>query len=481
MGGSDRVKFVPTPSTFVTRSVELFPRGSTVCRWGKYFPLLLPTAFIACLELQRVNSSAILSINPGSASIVVGEAKDLTASIRNPEGQVLTRPIVWWSSENAVATVEPGGLVRGVGTGVATIHASADSLEAVATVQVTLIQVRPDAPKVMLTDTVRLSAVVGDNSGTLVSNPQIAWLSSDSTIASIDSTGLVTGRSTGTVSIVAVAQDKVAMAQLVVTPWTLVGAGDIADCASGDKPPAGLEATAGLLDSIPGVVFTLGDNAYPSGTAQQFAICYHPTWGRHRSRTRPTPGNHDYLTPGAAGYFAYFGPAAGDSAKGYYSYDLGSWHIVAVNSVIATGPSSAQVAWLRNDLASHPAMCTLAYWHYSLFSSGIYAVPGMRTTWQALYDAGADVVLSGHDHFYERFGPQSPDGVLDSARGIREFVVGTGGDEHQAFLTVAPNSEVRNNKTFGVLKLSLYADRYRWEFIPTAGGTFSDSGSALCH
>ena len=450
-------------------------------RWGGYFLPLLTAALLACLELQRVDSYVTLSINPGSASIVVGEARNLTATISSPQGQVLTSPVVWWSSDNAVATVESGGLVRGVAKGLATIHASADSLEAVATVQVTLIQVRPDHPRVMLSDTVRLRAVVGDTSGTLVSNPSIAWLSSDSRIASVDSTGLVTGRSMGTVSILAVAQDKVAMVQLVVTPWTLVGAGDIADCASGEEPPAGLEATAGLLDSIPGVVFTLGDNAYPSGTAQQFASCYQPTWGRQRSRTRPSPGNHDYLTPRASGYFAYFGATAGDSSEGYYSYDLGSWHIVVVNSVIATTPGSAQIAWLQRDLASHPAMCTLAYWHYSMFSSGMYAVPAMRTTWQVLYDAGADVVLSGHDHFYERFGPQTPSGVLDSARGIREFVVGTGGDEHQPFSTVAPNSEVRNNKTFGVLKLSLYADRYHWEFIPAAGGTFSDSGSALCH
>ena len=445
-------------------------------RWGKYFPPLLTAAFSACLQPQPTSSYLTVSINPGSTSIVVGEAKTLTASVRNLDGQVLTIPASWWTSDNAVATVEPGGLVRGVSTGLATIHASADGVGAVATVLVALVQVRPNHPRIMLGDTVRLSAVVGDTSGIVESNPQVAWFSSDSRIASIDSTGLVTGRSMGTAYIVAVAQNKMAGVQLVVTPWTLVGAGDIADCDS-----RGAEATAELLDSIPGIVFTLGDNAYPSGTAQQFASCYQPTWGRHRSRTRPAPGNHDYLTPGASGYFGYFGANAGDSTKGYYSYDLGSWHIVVVNSVIATTPSSAQIAWLQNDLASHPAMCTLAYWHYSLFSSGMYAVPAMRTTWRVLYDAGADVVLAGHDHFYERFRPQSPDGVFDSARGIREFVVGTGGDEHQPFVTIAPNSEVRNNKTFGVLKLSLYADRYHWEFVPAAGGTFSDSGSALCH
>jgi len=447
-----------------------------VWRWGKYFPPLLTAAFSACLEPQPTSSYLTVSVNPGSASIVVGETKNLTASVRNLDGQLLTIPADWWTSDNAVAAVEPGGLVRGVSTGVATIHASVDGVEAVATVRVALVQVRPNDPTIMLGDSIRLSVVVSDTSGIVALNPQIAWFSSDSRIASIDSTGLVIGRSIGTAYIVAVAQNKMVDVQLVVTPWTLVGAGDIADCDS-----RGAEATAQLLDSIPGIVFTLGDNAYPSGTAQQFASCYHPTWGRHRSRTRPAPGNHDYLTPRASGYFGYFGANAGDSTTGYYSYDLGSWHIVVVNSVIPTTPGSAQIAWLQQDLASHPAMCTLAYWHYSLFSSGMYAVPAMRTTWRVLYDAGADVVLAGHDHFYERFGPQSPDGVLDSARGIREFVVGTGGDEHQPFVTVAPNSEVRNNKTFGVLRLSLYADRYHWEFIPATGGTFSDSGSAVCH
>ncbi len=240
-------------------------------------------------------------------------------------------------------------------------------------------------------------------------------------------------------------------------------------------------ATAALLDSAPGVVFTLGDNAYPNGAAQDFANCYAPTWGRHKSRTRPTPGNHDYKTAGAAGYFQYFGASAGDPSKGYYSFDLGSWHIIALNSVVAIGPGSAQIAWLQSDLAAHQTTCTLAYWHYSLFSSGQYAVPAMRTAWQVLYDAGADVVLSGHDHFYERFGPQSPAGQLDSASGIRQFVVGTGGDYQQPFLPPAPNSEVRNNQTWGILRLSLHENRYHWEFIPVAGRTFSDSGTTFCH
>ena len=263
----------------------------------------------------------------------------------------------------------------------------------------------------------------------------------------------------------------------------LLAAGDIASCAS-----SGDEATAALLDQLGGAIAALGDNVYDSGTPQEFTTCYTPSWGRHKSRTRPAVGNHEYGTAGAAGYFGYFGGAAGDPSKGYYSYDLGSWHIVVINSNCTQvaggcGSGSPQEQWLRADLAAHPATCTLAYWHHPRFSSssGHGSTPEMTPIWQALYEHGADVVLSGHDHTYERFSPQDSAGNLDRDRGIRQFVVGTGGRSHYGFGTVLPQSEVRNGDTFGVLRLTLHPSGYDWQFIPEPGKTFTDTGSGTCH
>ena len=273
------------------------------------------------------------------------------------------------------------------------------------------------------------------------------------------------------------ADDPAQSTLLPGTPAVLVGAGDIGICGS-----AADEATAALLDSIEGVVFTAGDNAYPDGTAADFASCYAPSWGRHKARTRPAPGNHDYHTTGAAGYYAYFGAAAGPTGLGYYSYDLGDWHIVSLNSSVSMAAGSPQEQWLRADLAGHPVSCTLAYWHHPRFSSGRHGGDASpEPLWQALYDAGADVVISGHDHTYERFAPQTPDGAADPARGIRQFVVGTGGASLYNFTTIVANSEARDNTTHGVLRLSLGPGGYDWEFIPVAGGTFRDSGSGSCH
>ena len=252
------------------------------------------------------------------------------------------------------------------------------------------------------------------------------------------------------------------------------GAGDIANCATGHP-----EATAKLLDSIGGTVFALGDNAYPSGSAEDYRTCYDTTWGRHKSRTRPVAGNHEYDSAAAAPYYEYFGGAAGPAGLGFYSYDLGNWHIVALNSNIAAGGSSPQAQWLRDDLRGHPAQCTLAYWHFPLFSSSTHGnIATMGEVWRILSDNGADVVLAGHDHVYERFAPQDAAGTADPARGIREFVVGTGGAPPYPFVNVKANSEVRLS-TNGVLRLALKAGGYDWTFIPTAGA--GDSGSAACH
>jgi len=254
-----------------------------------------------------------------------------------------------------------------------------------------------------------------------------------------------------------------------------VGAGDIGQCTNGGVP----EATARLLDSIDGTVFALGDNAYPSGTAENYRSCYDLSWGRHKGRTRPVAGNHEYDTPQAAPYYEYFGASAGPLGAGYYSYALGNWHVIALNSNLPVGRTSAQAAWLKNDLATSAAKCTIAYWHFPLFSSSKHGnTEMMRDLWRILYDAGADVVLSAHDHVYERFAPQDADGSFDPARGIREFVAGTGGAPPYPFVDIKANSEARMS-TVGVLKLALKAGGYDWSFIPVSG--VGDSGSASCH
>jgi hypothetical protein len=262
----------------------------------------------------------------------------------------------------------------------------------------------------------------------------------------------------------------------------LIGAGDIADCSEIESA----RKTAELIEKIDGTVFTLGDNAYESGTPLQFEKCYGPTWGRFRNRTRPSAGNHDYRSLSAAPYFAYFGQVSGDPKKGYYSYDLGAWHVVVVNSNCAEvggcRRGSPQESWLREDLAAHPALCTVAMWHHPRYSSGEHGdAPGMRDIWKALYDAGVDVALAGHDHDYERFAPLDALGKPDPEHGIREFVVGTGGRHLYNWGLVHTTSEVRNNQTFGVLKLTLHPASYDWEFLPVAGSTFTDSGSSKCH
>jgi acid phosphatase type 7 len=261
----------------------------------------------------------------------------------------------------------------------------------------------------------------------------------------------------------------------------IVAAGDIADCSSD-----GDEATARLVGGIEGTVLTLGDNAYEDGTVQDFRQCYEPTWGQFKERTRPAPGNHDYETEGASAYFDYFGDAAGQPGKGYYSYDLGSWHIVALDSnceEVGCAATSPQLRWLKADLAKDAKTCTLAYFHYPLFSSGKYrpGIQEVKPLWEALYAADVDVVLNGHDHNYQRFAPQDPNGKADPQRGIREFVVGTGGRSHYSILGPIANSEVYNDETYGVLQLTLNPQSYQWRFIPVEGETFTDSGSARCH
>jgi hypothetical protein len=257
-------------------------------------------------------------------------------------------------------------------------------------------------------------------------------------------------------------------------------------------------ATSDLLVAAkPAAVLLLGDVQYECGEAADFTSFYDPSWGRVKDRTRPSVGNHEYITstdpanpcygnpPEAQAYFDYFGAAAGEKGKGYYSFDVGDWHLIALNSnctqVGGCFVGSEQEKWLRADLAAHPTACTLAYWHAPLYSSGGRDTPDTEKLYQALYEANADLILTGHDHTYERFGPQTSTGVKDAARGIRQFLVGTGGRNLTGWETIAPNSEMRNNTTFGVLKLTLHPNSYDWQFVPIVGQSFIDTGTTACH
>jgi len=275
----------------------------------------------------------------------------------------------------------------------------------------------------------------------------------------------------------------------------IAAAGDIA-CDPADESFNGgagatnacrMKATSDLMVEMNlAAVLALGDTQYGDGALPKFLRSYAVTWGRLKSITHPAAGNHDYGQPKASGYYTYFGPAAGDPTKGYYSYNLGAWHFIALNSncdeVGGCQGGSPQELWLKADLAAHPAACTLAYWHHPRFSSGPHGSDrAYDAFWRDLYQAGADVVLVGHDHDYERFAPQDPAGAADPARGIRQFVVGTGGENHYALEARKPNSEVFNGSTFGVLVMTFHPKAYDWKFLPVSGGSFTDSGSAPCH
>jgi hypothetical protein len=257
-----------------------------------------------------------------------------------------------------------------------------------------------------------------------------------------------------------------------------------------------MRQTANLISAIKPVgVLSLGDTQYYCGSLLAFNQSYDLSWGQFKSLTYPAVGNHEYLTSGglgcditntgAAGYFAYFGTRAGLPSQGYYSYDLGAWHIVVLNSSCSQAggcsTSSPQYKWLAQDLAAHPNRCTMAYYHIPLYSSGGRASINTKPLYQLLYDNNADLVVTGHDHTYERFAPQDANGTLDTGRGIPEFVVGTGGANHTSLASLVPNSVVFNQDTYGVLKLSLHSGSYDWQFVPEPGKTFTDSGTSNCH
>jgi hypothetical protein len=272
----------------------------------------------------------------------------------------------------------------------------------------------------------------------------------------------------------------------------IAAAGDIA-CAPGDtSSPCQDQQTSALLAGADRVL-ALGDNQYEVGALSDYLGRYDLSWGSYKSNTAPVPGNHEYQTTTASGYFDYFngvgvqtGPA-GSRDEGYYSYNLGSWHLVALNANCGTNGvpggcsgSSPQMTWLRSDLTSNPATCTLAYWHQPRFSSMSTSQP-MTAAWNILYDHAADVVLNGHQHNYERFAPMAPNGSLEKTAGIREFIVGTGGKSLTSYPQTYPTSKVEDATSFGVLRLTLYPYKYVWQFVPTAGGTLTDSGTGKCH
>jgi acid phosphatase type 7 len=266
---------------------------------------------------------------------------------------------------------------------------------------------------------------------------------------------------------------------------TILVAGNIATCGTTND-----EATAAILDTLQGTVFTLGDNVFPSGSLAAYTDCYDPSWGRHKARTYATLGNHEYLTGTAAPSFEYFGKRAGTGGRGYYSLDLGNWHVIVldINDVTVNESSpfegSAQDEWLKADLAANRKTCTLAMWHNPRFfssntvgwTSNSYVLP----LWQRLYDMGVDVVLNGHQHDYERLSPMTPTGELDAAKGSRTFNVGTGGESTESMIAIAQHSEARAD-AFGILKLTLGAGTYSWEFVPVVTGQFADAGSGTCH
>ena len=258
----------------------------------------------------------------------------------------------------------------------------------------------------------------------------------------------------------------------------LIGAGDIADCMTGADM-----ATARLVEEIPGIVFTAGDEAYPEGSAENFRNCYEPSWGRFRDRTLPAVGNHEYGTAGAAGYFSYFGSIASPGGQAWYSLQVGSWHVIVLDSdceIVGCGRGSPQLAWLNADLAAHPARCTLAIWHHPRFSSGGHGNDAaVAPFWRALMRAGAELVINGHDHDYERFAPQTPGGRLYRQEGIREIVAGTGGAPLRRFHRTKPNSRLRL-RTYGVLRLTLHPASYSWRFFRTNGSS-ADAGTTACH
>ena len=442
---------------------------------------------------------ASVTVTPPTASLNVGQTVQLTATPRDASGNpLLGRPVTWTTSNGTIASVSSSGLVTGVAAGgPVTITAtsggqSGTATVTVATTPVASVAVTPNPASVTTGLTVQLTATPKDANGNPLTGRTVAWASANTGVATVNGSGLVTGVAVGATTISATSEGQTGTAALTVTApgssVVLVGAGDIAECGSDQD-----DSTAALVARIGGTPFTLGDNAYPDGYYADYANCWAPSWGQFQSIIRPAAGNHEYHddpSSGAGDYYTYFyrnhGTFVGDSNKYYYSYDMGAWHMVVLNSLdgfIDMSAGSPEEQWLRADLAANTKRCIMAYMHYPRFSSGSVhgSYSAVQPLWQALYDYGADLALAGHDHEYERFAPQTPNGTADPVKGIRSFVVGTGGGGLYSFATPLPNSEVRDASTFGVLKLTLGDGTYSWQFVPITGQTFTDAGSGTCH
>ncbi len=433
---------------------------------------------------------ASVAVTPATAGLQSGQTAQLTATPKDASGNPLSGRVVTWASDNtAVATVNGSGLVTAVAAGSANITATSEGKSGtaaitVATIPVASVTVAPPSASVTAGNTVQLTATPKDANGNPLSGRVVTWASDNTAAATVSGSGLVTGVAVGSANITATSEGKSGTAAITVAAAgasvVLVGAGDIAQC--GLTAP---DSTARIIQSMaPDAVFTAGDNVYVNGTATEFANCYDPTWGKFKAITHPVPGNHDYNTSGATGYYGYFGAAAGDPTKGYYSYDLGAWHLIALNGEINTSSGSPQEVWLQADLAASTKTCTMAYLHRPRFSAGYHGSnSSMQAIWADLYAAKAEIYLAGHNHDYERFAPMDANGNADPVNGLREFVVGTGGANAEAWSVTPPiaNEEVWANPTHGVLKLTLRAGGYDWQYLPIPGDTFTDSGSGTCH
>ena len=495
-------EIVDGPGWFSGSSLVLIITGSGT-RTAEAWDGVAAAAPLLHVEFSGGNAAPIVTINspPDGAIFEPGTSILFEGSASDAEDGDLSASIDWDSDVDRPlgtgASFSRSDLSAGVHTITATVMDSGGRSE-MDTVQIA-IAIGGNVPPTVTVgspanggtffvgETISFTGTASDfEDGDLTAN--MTWSSSQDGVigsgGSFTSSSLSIGSHVITASVVdngsLTGLDQISIEVSDAAPAVLVGAGDITDCTEIED-----DLTADLLDSIPGTVFTAGDNAYENGSDLDFAQCYEPTWGRHKARTRPALGNHDYVTPGASGHFNYFGAAAGDPDKGYYSYDIGKWHVVVLNSMCAEiggcERTSPQGQWLEADLAANPAACTVAISHFPLYGSDGGFPPRAQDFWQILYEAGADLMVSGHRHMYERFAPQDANGVADP-NGMPQFVVGTGGTGLSADIgTLEPNSVVRDNTTFGVLKLTLYPTSYDWEFVGApGGGTFTDSGSAAC-
>jgi len=471
------------------------PDVATVDGSGLITALTAGVANISATSEGQVGASTItvmvpvssVDMSPTSATILIGGTQQLTASPLDVNGNPLSgRAIIWSTDAAAVATVNASGLVTGVNVGVANITATSEGKSGSAAVTVNPIpvasvNVSPAFASVFIGATQQLTATPVDANGNALAGRVITWSTDAAGVASVSGSGLVTAVATGTANITATSEGKTGSAAITVpqaaAPVTLVGAGNIANCSSQND-----DNTAALIDGIPGTVFTTGDNVYGDGSLTDFQTCYGPSWGRFKARTRPASGHKDYQIAGAPGYWQYFGAVAGDSGKFYYSYDIGAWHVVVLNSQIDMNAGSPQELWLKADLASSTKRCTVAIWDQPRFSSSGSAIrSAVKPLWDDLYAAGAELVLNSHYRVYERFAPQNPAGVADPTNGLRQFTAGTGGSTIDAFGAPIANSEVRSSGVYGILKLTLADGTYSWQFVPVAGQTFTDTGSGSCH